>query len=199
MRIQKLLPLLMLFVTIFACHSASAQYYTNHTTKNDIKFTILSLGSGSARFTYERAFTPKYSAEFTIGVIGWGWDFIHHLDSRGVLLKGAFKWNLIPMKKANSWLSGFYVKPELVASIFNYAGKNEYDHGRPEYRHTSQFALLGECGYQLILKWFVFDVYAGMGFGAGTGNDYNYYHSFMHLPKNWPVVYTSGFRVGVAF
>jgi len=191
---------LMVVVAALLCtmKPVSAQYYAEHTTKNDLKFTILSLGSGSARFTYERAFSPLNSAELTVGVIGWGWDFLHHTRSTGGLIKAAFKWNLIPQKGANSWLAGFYVKPEFVAAFFDYTPTI----GAPENiitKHTNQFALMGELGYQLVLKWFVFDVYAGTGPSFGTGNDYNYYHSFMLFPRNWPMAFTAGFRVGVAF
>ncbi len=191
-----------LFLTIaisLALGGAIAQEAPRKCTKNDIKLTLLSLGSGSTRITYERAFTPMYAAEFTVGAIGLGWDFLHHLHSRGVLFKGAFKWTLIPQKKANSWLAGFYVKPELVASLFKYRDKMAWVEGETDLFRTRQVALLGECGYQLVLRWFVFDVYTGMGGAFGTGNMYNYYHSFMHLPKDWPLVFTAGFRLGVAF
>lgn len=190
--------LLLLFVCILLLSSdIYAQYYENHTTKNNIKFTLLSLGSGSTRITYERAFTPKHSAELTVGIIGLGWDWLHHTNSKGGLIKAAFKWNLIPQKNANTWLAGFYVKPEFVAAFFDYAPANAGADAVT--KHTNQFALLGECGYQVIVKWFVFDVYAGTGLSFGTGNDYNYYHSFMLFPKNWPLAFTAGFRLGVDF
>lgn len=190
---------MLLFCTlVFFVKPVEAQYYQEHTTKNDIKFTILSLGSGSTRLTYERAFTPLNSAELTIGIVGWGWDFLHHTNSSGILFKAAFKWTLFPQNNANSWLAGFYLKPEFVGAIFDYT---------PDLRtvqnfsikHTNQYALIAECGYQLVLKWFVFDVYAGMGPSFGTGNDNNYFHSFLLFPRNWPLAFTSGFRIGVAF
>lgn len=191
------------FLTFFFClllmaPVVRAQETARCTTKNDIKVTLLSLGSGSSRFTYERAFSPKHSAELTVGVIGWGWDFLHKMDSHGFLLKGAFKWNLIPMKNATSWLAGFYLKPEFVAASFRYAPMTK-PVGTDYPKRTLEFALLGECGYQVVLCWFVFDVYAGMGPSFGTGNENNYYHSFMNIPRNWPLAFTSGFRIGVAF
>ena len=170
--------------------------------KNDLKFTILSIGSGSSRLTYERAFGSNMSAELTLGMIGWGYDFLHHLDSKGFLIKAAYKWNLIPMKSANSPLAGFYVKPEFVFADFDYSPKNTTadSHLVPlENNHTRQYALMAECGYQLLLKWFVFDVYTGLGPAFGTGNNYNYFHSFMLLPKDSWLAFTAGFRLGVAF
>ncbi|MCQ2284229.1 MAG: hypothetical protein MJZ57_04950 [Bacteroidales bacterium] len=178
----------------------NAQMATKRTTKNDIKVTLLSLGSGSSRFTYERAFSPKHSTELTVGVIGWGWDFINHTDSKGMLYKAAFKWNLIPQKNANSWLAGFYVKPEVVWALFDYQPKALPDgSSAASPGHTNQVALLAECGYELVLKWFVFDAYTGMGPSFGTGNANNYFHSFMLYPHHWPLAFTAGFRIGVAF
>ena len=197
--IKRLKTFFVLTVLLMILGSAGAQDTVRKCTKNDIKITLLSLGSGSTRITYERAFTPIHSAELTVGVIGLGWDWIHHLHSRGVVMKAAYKWRIIPQKNSQSWLDGFYLKPELIAAIFNYQDKEKRLNKHEEMLKTRQFALLGECGYQLVLRWFLFDVYAGMGGAFGTGNQYNYYHGFMHLPKNTPLAFTAGFRIGVAF
>jgi len=181
---------------------AQSEEKVRRTTKNDLKITLLSLGSGSARLTYERAFTPEYAAEITVGIIGCGWDFIHDLKrQQGVVLKGAFKFNLFPRAKATSWLDGFYVKPEVIASIFS------YEHNNTEgllpidqlTNYTRCYAILGEFGYQLVARWFVFDVYAGLGPSFGRNNPLNYYHGFMNIPARGHLAVTSGFRIGVAF
>ena len=169
--------------------------------RNDVKFTLLSLGSGSLRITYERAFSQRNSGEATLGVVGWGWDWMNHSHPRGLLLKVAYKWRLVPQRSSNSWLAGFYVKPEFVWSQFSYgAGRREY-YGEPPKcpERTLQVALLAECGYQLVVDWFVFDVYAGLGPSVGTGNQNNYFHSFMLFPEEGWLAFTAGFRVGVAF
>lgn len=64
---------------------------------------------------------------------------------------------------------------------------------------SSQWALMAECGYQLVLGWFDFDIYTGLGPSFGTGNADNYFHSFMLYPVEGHVAFTAGFRVGVAF
>ena len=69
----------------------------------------------------------------------------------------------------------------------------------PRRKRTSQWALLAETGYQVVYKWFLFDVYAGLGPSIGTGNDNNYFHSFMLFPKESHLAFTAGFRIGVAF
>ena len=208
---KKRLLLLCAFLTAAMPVIVSAQEVTERVTKNDFKVTLLSLGSGSSRFTYERAFTPRSSAEVTVGIIGWGFDIMNGANPRGVLFKMAVKYNVIPQKSAKqSWLAGFYVKPELVVADYDYETDKVVDGAiiaggakSVAYRrvaHTTQFALLAEGGYQLVLwKWFVFDVYAGLGPSFGTGNLDNYYHSFMRYPKDSWLAFTAGFRVGVAF
>ena len=160
--------------------------------RNDVKFTLLSFGSGSMRVTYERAIGLRNSAELTVGLIGVGYDMMNEAYAEGLLLKAAYKWNLIPMKGVGTPLAGFYVKPELVYADFDYLFEQND-------MHTRQMALLAECGYQLVMSWFVFDIYAGLGPTVGTGNRHNYYHSFMRFPPDGPLAYTAGFRLGFAF
>ena len=187
-----LIVIALCLVTPIVCHAQD----NTKITKNDIKITLLSIGSGSSRFTYERAFNELQSAELTLGVIGMGVDWMNESAPTGLLLKFAYKFNLIPQKNASSWLAGFYVKPELVYASYDY----DYQKDDNTFRdHTRRLALLAECGYQLVLKWFVFDIYAGLGSAFGDINENNYYHSFMQLNKNSDLSVTSGFRVGVGF
>lgn len=177
--------------------SSHAQEVHPRITKNDFKVTMLSLGSGSSRFTYERAFTPRIGAELTVGVIGWGWDWINHSDPSGVIIKFAPKYNLIPQVSAHSWLAGFYLKPEFLYADFDYSPSQGTN---PPKNHTTQYALLAECGYQLVLwDWFDFDVYCGLGPTWGTYNLNNYYHGFMIFPSDGHLAFTAGYRVGIAF
>jgi len=189
-----LIPILLFPLAVSAQPSAQSVG-----AKNDIKVTLLSLGSGSSRFTYERAFSPLNSAELTLGVIGWGWDWLNDCKSNGILVKAAYKWNLIPMRCSDSWLAGFYVKPELVVAAFKYNQRIQLEDLTDPASFTRQVALLAECGYQIVHRWFVFDVYTGLGPSVGTGNDNNYYHSFMLFPDDGWLAFTAGFRIGVAF
>ena len=168
-------------------------------TRNDFKFTLLSLGSGSTRITYEHAFNPLNSAEFTLGIVGLGWDWMNDSDPYGLLVKLAYKWRLIPQRGADSWLAGMYVKPEFVICNFNYVDPRNHGELVKCAVQTFQMALLAEIGYQLVLNWFVFDVYAGFGPSVGSGNANNYFHSFMLFPKESLWAFTAGFRLGVAF
>lgn len=166
-------------------------------SKNAIKATILSLGSGSSRFSYERAYAPTRSAEVTLGLVGLGWNFINQPHPQGLLLKTAHKWVLAPQPHSTSWLSGLFTKLELIGARFDYQPNNQTIQNRQK---TTQAALLAEIGYQLVMGgWFNFDVYAGLGPSLGSGNLDNYFHSFMLFPANGYLAYTAGFRVGVAF
>ena len=164
-----------------------------HVRRNDFKFTLLSLGSGSTRITYERAFDEQYGVELTLGLIGLGWDWMNHSDPTGILTKLASKMRLIPQKSTDSWLAGLYAKAELVFASFAYADGSECGD------NTHQLALLAEGGYQWMKDWFVFDIYTGLGPSIGTGNRNNYFHSFMLFPKEGWLAFTAGFRLGVAF
>lgn len=193
--IHRLLPVLFMAVALSVPSISSGQNERqNMPTCNDFKFTLLSLGSGSTRLTYERAFNPKNSAEFTLGAIGLGWDWMNESDPEGLLVKIAYKWRCRPQRTSDSWLAGRYLKLELVATHFEY-----HPSGEVFCKDTYQYALLGELGYQLVLDWFVFDIYAGLGPSVGSGNANNYFHSFMLLPPRSILAVTAGFRLGVAF
>ena len=197
-----ILTLLLCFVVLlFPLRLTAQNRLSDSDRRNDFKCTLLSLGSGSTRITYERAFSERHSGEVTLGLIGLGWDFMNQTRSKGALVKLSYKWRLIPMGSSDSWLAGFYVKPEFVWAQFMYgSGRRDY-YGEPPKcpERTLQAALLAECGYQVVLDWFVFDVYAGLGPSVGTGNENNYYHSFMLYPADGWLAFTAGFRVGVAF
>lgn len=190
-----------LLIGLIVCCSPvlSAQDDTAAGPRNDVKVTLLSLGSGSSRFTYERAVTSATSAELTLGVIGWGFDIMNHADPSGLLVKAAYKWNILPMRRAHTALAGFYLKPEFVFASYDYTWSDSEAAAPSESRHTTQGALLAECGYQLVLRWFVFDIYTGLGPSFGTSNAHNYYHSFMLFPADSHLATTAGFRLGVAF
>ena len=182
----------LLFVALLTAAPLSAQ-------RNAIKATLLSLGSGSTRISYEHAFTKRSAAEATVGIIGWGLDVMNHAQPRGLLLKAAYKLRLAhPDVRGGSPLEGLYLKPEVQFASFShtplYSG-----HNRTCY-NTTRAALLAEVGYQLVWDWFVFDIYFGLGPSVGDHSPDNYYHSFMLMPdpEGW-LAFTSGFRIGVDF
>lgn len=201
MRNNNVLGFVIILVSFLFASSVTAQENDLLSpSRNDLKITMLSLGSGSTRVTYERAFNELNSGEVTVGIIGLGWDWMNHSDPSGLLLKFAYKWRLVCQDRANSMLGGLYVKPELVFADFRYRDKKNTS-GEPSKcpARTNQIALLAECGYQLVVNWFVFDIYMGFGPSVGNGNQNNYFHSFMLFPKETVLAFTAGYRIGVNF
>lgn len=193
--IHRLLFCLVLVQAVALPRSSKAQQLKGMgELKNDFKVTMLSLGSGSSRFTIEHAFSALNSAEATLGLVGLGWDWMNESSPKGLLMKLAYKWRLI--MRPDNWLAGFYLKPELVWTRFGYKPQEPTSQ---KTKITHQAALLAECGYQFLLKRFVLDIYAGLGPSLGTGNDNNYFHSFMLFPEKSIMAFTAGYRIGIAF
>lgn len=161
--------------------------------KNEIKVALLSLASGSSKVTYERLVRDYQSIEFTIGVIGWGFDKLKGSDPKGFAWRAAYKFILPNKWNANNQMSGFYIKPELCYSTYRY---NHETKGRLK---VDRVALMGVIGYDWVIDWFVFDLYGGLGLASGNSNFSNYHHGFIGWRYNSLTAFTAGFRVGVAF
>ena len=159
--------------------------------RNNLKATVLSLLSGSVKLTWERAMADDRSLELTGGIIGWGEDWLLNINhSKGALARLSYKF----IFHRHPGLQGFYVKPELAYSTFFYDAK-----ATEERLRTDRLAVMGCFGYQVVYRRFVFDVFSGLGYGFGSGNEYNYYHGYIGLGPSSHVALTSGFKLGVAF
>lgn len=161
--------------------------------KNEIKVALLSLASGTSKVTYERLVGEYQSIELTAGVIGWGFDKLKNSDPKGTTWRAAYKFIFPNKHNANNQLSGFYIKPELCYSTYRY---NNETRGRLK---VDRVALMGVLGYDWVLRWFVFDVYGGLGVASGNSNHSNYHHGFIGWKADSPTAFTAGFKVGVAF
>lgn len=168
---------------------------------NDVKVTLLSIFSGSTRITYERVLTPCSSTELTVGIIGAGYDWMNDAAPSGVVIKAAWKWNLQKKQCRYTPLQGFYLKPELIYAAYDYDDKTAKNAANDGFRrdHTHRWALLAEGGWQHLWKWFLMDIYVGLGPSWGSVNTDNYYHGIMLFPKGGNLAYTAGCRFGVAF
>lgn len=182
---------LLILVIVGLCQVAQAQQPKMR--KNEVKVALLSLASGTSKLTYERLVRDYQSVEFTVGVIGWGFDKLKDSDPRGTAWRLAYKFIMPDRLNANNQMCGFYIKPELCYSSYHY---NHSTEGRLK---VDRMALMGVVGYDWVLRWFVFDVYAGFGFAWGNSNLSNYHHGFIGLSHDSPTAFTAGFRVGVAF
>ena len=159
--------------------------------RNNLKATVLSLLSGSVKLTWERALGDDRSLELTGGIIGWGEDWLLNINhSKGALARLSYKF----IFHRHPGLQGFYVKPELAYSSFFYDARETAERLR-----TDRLAVMGCLGYQVVYRRFVFDVFSGLGYGFGSGTEYNYYHGYIGLNPTSHVALTSGFKLGVAF
>lgn len=170
-----------------------AQQESPKMRKNEIKVALLSLASGTSKVTYERLVRDYQSIELTAGVIGWGFDKLKDSDPKGTTWRAAYKFIFSNRNNADNQLCGFYVKPELCYSSYYYT------HSTMERLKVDRVALMGVLGYDWVKRWFVFDVYAGLGLASGNSNRSNYHHGFIGWNDHNPFAFTAGFRIGVAF
>ena len=191
---MKTISTLCLCFILFFLHSVILAQ-TDYAKKNNIKITLLSLMSGSTKITYERKILPKQSIEITGGIIGLGFDFLNHNQSKGFLSRLAYKF-IFPVKNHYP-LDGWYVKSELAFSAYTY--NNITEKMDIERLAVRRLAIMGVGGYQMVVKWFVFDVFAGLGIGIGNANLCNYHHGFIGLNPESLLTLTAGFKIGVAF
>ena len=161
--------------------------------KNEIKVALLCLASGSSKVTYERLVYDYQSIELTFGVIGLGFDKLKDSHPEGTSWRAAYKFIFPNRNNADNQLCGFYVKPELCYSSYYYT------HSTLKRLKVDRVALMGVLGYDWVKKWFVFDVYAGLGLASGNSNRSTYHHGFVCIGQETPLALTAGFRVGVAF
>ncbi len=139
--------------------------------RNAIKITFLSWFTGTTKISFERSVAQNQSGELTFGLICAGFDkYKNH--PRGYTLRYAHKFIL--KNDTKFALNGFYVKPELVWSNFNYDKKG--DDGRTK---ANMLALFGCSGYQWAKKHFLVDGYIGCGPAFGTPADTYYHHGFI--------------------
>ncbi|MFA5463487.1 MAG: hypothetical protein WC265_05370, partial [Dysgonamonadaceae bacterium] len=190
---MKKLYLILLFFIAYSF--ISAQSIPAIHKKNNLKVTILSLFSGSTKITYERYLLSSQSIEITGGIIGAGFDMLKHNHAKGALCRLAYKY--IFSSKKNSLLQGWYVKPELAFSSYTY---NYYNtSSQLERLSVARLAILSVGGYEWVQKWFVFDIFAGMGLGVGNANHSNYHHGYIGFNPESIFALTAGFKLGVSF
>ena len=161
--------------------------------KNEVKVALLSLASGTSKVTFERLVRDHQSVEVTAGIVGLGFDKLKDSHPRGTAWRLAYKFITPSEYNENNQLCGYYCKPELCYSSYKY---NHPEKGRLK---VDYFALMWVVGHDWVQEWFVFDIYAGMGYAFGNNNNSNYHPGFICISQDTPFALTAGFRVGVAF
>lgn len=166
---NKIASILLVVLCTFSFNSIRAQEIMER--RNAIKLTFLSWFTGTTKISYERSYTPIQTGELTVGLICAGYDKFKN-NPLGFTVRYAHKFIL--KNNTNYALNGFYVKPEVVWSNFDYDKREE------DYRTKSSMAGLFACtGYQWARKKFIIDGYIGMGGSVGREADTNYHHGFI--------------------
>ena len=176
------------FIIMLITSPLWAQDDIQSVNKNALKITFLSFITGSSKLTYERVTFPKQSFEFTVGIIGVGFDS-YQVNPSGGLIRAAYKFNLF--QPAGSELSGLYVKPEYAWSFFS------YDSSDGKRNYSSMQTIMGCIGYQHEIKNLVLDFYVGAGAGWGDLVEFQYHHGFIER-FGW-LTLTFSAKVGFSF
>ena len=163
--------------------------------RNAVKATFLSWVSGSSKISYERAVFGNQTMEMTVGYIGLGFDKYKN-NPEGYTIRYAHKFFLSGNKVKP--LKGFYLRPELIYSHFNYDTKN-----LSERKLSEMGSVVFTAGYQYVISHFVVDAYFGGGYAFGNECDTHYQHGFSLWnyfgTYNKNIAMTFGVKVGFCF
>lgn len=181
-----------LLMGLLCCTQTTVAQSLKREKKNELKVALLSLASGTSKLTYQRLVRDHQCIELTAGIIGWGFDKLKNSEPKGTAWRAAYKFMFNNRHPDYSPMYGFYIKPELCYSSYQYNRLNER-------LKVDRVATMGVIGYDWVIDWFVFDIYGGAGFAMGDSNKSNYHHGFIGLNDHTPFAFTAGFRVGCAF
>lgn len=191
MKEKKYIYILVFLYFIFADVSAKEI----RVMQNSIKTTFLSWFTGSCKLSYERAIFSNQTMEFTAGYIGVGIDG-HNNNPKGYTARYAHK--LILFGNEVKPLNGFYLRPELIYTRFDYDQKNI-----PERQTSDMKSLMFTFGYQYVIRRVVLDAFFGSGYAWGNECDTNYQHGFMlwdyFNTYNKNIAMTFGVKLGICF
>jgi hypothetical protein len=161
--------------------------------RNAIKMAFLSPLTGVTSFSYERALKPGRSIEFTLSLIGLG--FNNPENAAGVGFKAGYKFIRSPdhyiqgMRYAHI-LKGGYVKPEFSFARYDLRSRDD---------EVIKTALMVNLGKQWVFSdVFLVDLYFGVGYGMTTSRieDPEYPHDFVVVDPEFPLALDAGFRLG---
>lgn len=170
--------------------------YMQNDYRNSIKVTFLSWISGSTKISYERALKNiRQSAEFCTSLIGAGHDKYDN-NPRGYTMRYGHKFFM--GQKAKPSLMGFYLRPEIVYSHYQYDSKYLGDRTLAD-----ETAFLATIGYQYVYKRFLADFWVGGGYATGTPAETYYHHGFelWHFfdKVNTNIALSFSIRLGICF
>jgi hypothetical protein len=174
--------------------------------KNALKIDFLAPFTGNSTFAYERSLKPGQSLEFTLGIIGLGFDESNN-NSIGSFAKFGWKFIRSPdfylkgMRYAHI-LKGGYVKPEIG---FGYFAKDVQVYNTNTYQYSTKrennFSVVLHIviGKQWVINdFFLLDFYGGVGYGFENQNE-EYHYGYIINSTDIPLSFSAGFKIGLLF
>ncbi len=205
--------ILSIFLIIFVISVSAQQVDTEYDNqkKSILKMEFFSPLTGHTTFGYERYIKDWVSWEVKLGIIGLGVDNEDDYNGFsknpvGILFRGGPKFKLNPDfvtrdLRGSHLLSGKYIRPEIVASVYSEDELLFNGAGDEVRRNYSSFAVLINYGRQYVLADIMsIDYHVGIGYGFDNydGEDGGkYHHSHLLGDSSFPVAISAGFTIGV--
>jgi hypothetical protein len=199
MIMKRLIAAIVVIVSAFCSNQVYAKGpgYEQPNYLNSIKITFLSWTSGSSKVSYERAFPSVHqSGEICASLICAGYDKYHN-DPMGFTVRYGHKFFMGASRDEIS-LKGFYLRPEVIYSNYNYNCTNTgLHHCKTSFSRekAAMVALLGTVGYQYLYRRFLADLWVGAGYAYGNPADTGYHHGF----QLWDYFGSSDDHLAVSF
>ncbi len=176
--------------------------------KSIIKMEFFSPLTGHTTFGYEKYIKDWFSWEAKVGFIGLGVEPDNNTDPSGFLLRGGPKFKLNPDfatrdLRGTHLLSGKYIKPEIVLSVYN-EDVTDFTSGGTEFTSRESFrsvAFLINYGRQHVLADIMsIDWHVGIGYGFDNydmEDEGKYHHSHTNGTNDFPIAVSAGFTIGL--
>ena len=191
-------------------------------SKNAFKVGILSPATGALSIGYERSIKPGASIDFSLGLIGVGFEEVNQYNAGGAYFDAGYKFIGKPSFHTTGTtyghlLRGFYFKPKVALAMYG-QDFEFYNWGatNPTYSTTRHNvvagALLLDIGWQWIIgDVFLLNMYGGFGYGfdnmksiysshSNGFSQYEYgeptYHYGFTVGGNIPIALTAGLKIG---
>lgn len=170
--------------------------------KRIVKMEFFSPLTGKTTLGYERYLKDWVSWEAKVGFIGLGLD-PNEINPVGMLARIGPKFKLNPDfvmdgMKGSHLLSGKYLKPELVFSMYSENSGSEMGSSGPSREGYTSMAILLNYGRQYVLADIMtIDYHVGLGYGFDNTDSGRYNYSHANGGNDFPVAISAGFTVGV--
>lgn len=171
-------------------HSLYGKGNYENQKRNVLKFDFVSPTVNYTEFSFERSLKPGRSIEFSLGIIGLGFNVVDE-DDVGVAIRTGYKFIKSPdfylkgLRYAHI-LKGSYIKPELTLSL--------YDDGN---KTVSSAAIMLLFGKQWVFSdQFSVDWFTGIGYYVSNAEYFSMYAHTIGDMGETPITFCYGLRIG---